>query len=364
MIEDMRIPIPICNENFTLPGGGSIKEFAKALGGKLSQAAVDVIFQKLGLNKIFTDGTCTVAPSPTDCPWNIDVEKYLPANIKDKVTCGMPDNCFGLHCCVDFEFKIPFVDEPIHKSVPVFLEFDPCNFVLKVGFGQFQHTETLLTYDWGKPSTLTIGNGDPAPITISFTIAQYPKGFIVDLNVKACIPIDGTPFCFPEEGLQLMKQERIPACDARSLANLTNIDFNLNDFMKEVGAEAGQKLAASAARFLLDKFGITPYLLEERCDIKRPPYSSNTDGWRNDCPKPIKKLPKLPKGLVCHLGDTCTKIDCCFNVDFLDMSFHAFLNIDTCDYFIEAAIENKDVKYSLLGDSVDLNTGNNILIIL
>ncbi|KAK6174798.1 hypothetical protein SNE40_013376 [Patella caerulea] len=357
MIEDMRIPIPICNENFTLPGGGSIKEFAKAMGGKLSQAAVDVIFQKLGLNKIFTDGTCSVAPSPKDCPWNIDVEKYLPATLKDKVTCGMPENCFGLHCCVDFEFKIPFVDEPIQKSVPVFLEFDPCNFVLKVGFGQFQHTETLLTYDWGKPSTLTIGNGDPAPITISFTIAQYPKGFIVDLTVKACIPIDGTPFCFPEEGIQLMNQERIPACDARSLANLTNIDFNLNDFMKEVGAEAGQKLAASAARFLLDKFGITPYLLEERCDIKRPPYSSNTDGWRNDCPKPIKKLPKLPKGLVCHLGDTCTKIDCCFNVDFLDMSFHAFLNIDTCDYFIEAAIENKDVRYSLLGDDIDLNTG-------
>ncbi|ESO82597.1 hypothetical protein LOTGIDRAFT_236952 [Lottia gigantea] len=357
MLEGMEIPIPICNENFTLPGGGSIADFAKEMGGKLSEAAVEVIFQKLGLNKIFDEGTCNVPPSPTDCPWNIDVEKYLPAKVKDKVTCGMPDDCFGVNCCVDFQFKIPFIDDPVVKSVFIYAKFDPCDFRLDVGFGKYKHSEKLLTYQWGTPTKLKIGSGDPAPITLTLTINKYTQGFILDLSVLACIPIDGSMFCFPEEGLDLMKDVRIPACDARALANLTDIDFSLEGYFKEIGDQAGQKLAKSAAQFLLDKFGITPFLLDERCDVKREPYSSSIDGWRNDCPKPIKKLPKLPKGLICHIGDTCTKIDCCFDVAFLDMSFHAFLNLDMCDYFLEASIEKKHIKYSLFNDEYNLDTG-------
>ena len=47
------VPIPFCNTNFSnfqLPGNGTILGFAEYLGGQVSDAAVSLIKERLGLS--------------------------------------------------------------------------------------------------------------------------------------------------------------------------------------------------------------------------------------------------------------------------------------------------------------------------
>ncbi|XP_046562951.1 uncharacterized protein LOC124271844 [Haliotis rubra] len=149
LIEKLDVPIPICNENFSLPGNGSLKNLAKLMGGKLIREVVDLVFQKLGLDKVLSDRSCPVLEPQTDCPWALpDYKNLLPASFQDNVTCKQPDNCFGIECCVDFSFDIPLFENPLVKHVPFFLKFEPCNFTVEVGFGSYYHKERLLTYNW------------------------------------------------------------------------------------------------------------------------------------------------------------------------------------------------------------------------
>ena len=51
ILENIRVPIPVCNENdnIVLPGDGSIEEFAKIIGQDFGQAALDVVLELLDL---------------------------------------------------------------------------------------------------------------------------------------------------------------------------------------------------------------------------------------------------------------------------------------------------------------------------
>ncbi|XP_046562947.1 uncharacterized protein LOC124271840 [Haliotis rubra] len=508
LIEKLDVPIPVCNENFSFPGNGSLNSLAEQMGGKLIREVVDVVFRKLGLDKILIDGGCTALTPQPDCPWTLPNYKHLlPASFQHNVNCKLPDNCFGIECCVDFSFDIPLFENPLVKHVPFFLKFEPCNFNVEVGFGSYYHKERLLTYNWGTENQLHIGNDNPSPVVIKFKISKYPKGFLVDLSVHTCIPIDGDSFsvfkiskypkgflvdlsvhtcipidgdrfcvffysrfkiskfkiskypkgflvdlsvhtsipidgdrfcvffysrfkiskfkiskypkgflvdlsvhtcipidgdrfcvffysrfkiskfkiskypkgflvdlsvhtcipidgdsfCYPEGGMTLMNQEKIPACDANALVEFTKQNFSVSDWLRDLDLDINLKsLFQAAARLLLDRFGISEFLLDDRCDVSRTPYKPSVYGWRNECPKSIGKLPNLPSGLYCHLADTCTKINCCFHVPFLEMSFNAVLNVDMCDYVIYAAIENKTRTLGMLGNGIDLDAGTSL----
>ena len=52
VFENLLIPIPVCNIDFTtfsLPGDGTVQQFAQHLGENIGNAAVDIVIQKLGL---------------------------------------------------------------------------------------------------------------------------------------------------------------------------------------------------------------------------------------------------------------------------------------------------------------------------
>ena len=80
ILSDIRIPIPICNENaiFVLPGDGSIEDFARIYGDGFSKTAVDVVLQRLGLevsevtvpltiDKLMTSGVTIVSRRRLTC---------------------------------------------------------------------------------------------------------------------------------------------------------------------------------------------------------------------------------------------------------------------------------------------------------
>lgn len=50
------------------------------------------------------------------------------------------------------------------------------------------------------------------------------KGFIVDVKVSICFPLDDETICIPnDEGLHLLKNEEIPVCDQRALVNFKSM---------------------------------------------------------------------------------------------------------------------------------------------
>lgn len=46
--------------------------------------------------------------------------------------------------------------------------------------------------------------------------------------------------------------------------------------------------------------------------------------------------------VTCYVPSLCTAVDCCVDVPDLDMSFHAYLSIDPCQYTLRVGID----KYS------------------
>ena len=39
------------------------------------------------------------------------------------------------------------------------------------------------------------------------------KGFIVDVMIKICLPINGEVYCIPESGFHLLQQQQFPLCE-------------------------------------------------------------------------------------------------------------------------------------------------------
>ena len=53
----------------------------------------------------------------------------------------------------------------------------------------------------------------------SYRIDKYDAGFIVDLSLTICFPIGGEQVCIPDDGIVLLEQEDIPACNITAIIN-------------------------------------------------------------------------------------------------------------------------------------------------
>ena len=58
----------------------------------------------------------------------------------------------------------------------------------------------------------------------------------------------------------------------------------------------------------------------------------------SDCPLTIPLTP-LPAPASCFIPSHCTAVDCCVDVDFLQRSFHAYIDLNTCDNMFTIGIE-------------------------
>ena len=53
VLDHVWVPIPLCNTNatsFTLPGDGTVDGFIRELGGRIGNAAIDLVLEKFGLS--------------------------------------------------------------------------------------------------------------------------------------------------------------------------------------------------------------------------------------------------------------------------------------------------------------------------
>ncbi|KAL8609977.1 hypothetical protein ACOMHN_029470 [Nucella lapillus] len=368
MFENFQIPIPGCAD-FVLPGNGSLRELARSVGNTLSSSTVRYFMKALKLDTVLKEGSCEALTAPK-CPWTIDVQKFLSPKFKDKLTCVMTPNCLGVTCCLDVTLKLPLMQQPLLLHVPFSFVFSPCdNMKVRMAVGSFVNEEQLLNYEFGQKRELTIGKGqfegEQAPLTVTFKVDHYRKvdpnydeGFLVDLNIRLCVPFDGESICFPDKaGFDVMKKQKVPVCNPASIADLKN--FNLTAFLESTRQPLNAKaLTRTVALTLLNKFGITDDLQTPGCDLERAPYSPAVDGWRNECPFPTQYLPKLDaRKMACHLSAACNRVDCCIHSSFLGISFHAWVELN-CDLYLQAGVERlASPKLYVMGDEVDWNQG-------
>ncbi|XP_072033123.1 uncharacterized protein [Amphiura filiformis] len=150
ILSNTRFPIPLCNTNatFTLPGGGSIDGFVRALGDNVGQAAVAVVLRQLGLEQYISNQQCSLQPTDLDdtsCPSGFQI----PA-IDRILQCSIEETCLGIKCCVNLNFKI---DELMLKT---WLILDPCNFTISIGFEKLSVDIPLFSYEWGTEEVLEV----------------------------------------------------------------------------------------------------------------------------------------------------------------------------------------------------------------
>ncbi|VDI06314.1 Hypothetical predicted protein [Mytilus galloprovincialis] len=292
LLTKQEIPIPICNENFTLPGGGSFAGFLTALGGKLTGQAFDLVIKEMGL-------------------------------------------------------ELPFGDFHVSYNIPFWFKMSPCDFDIDIKFGPFQHKTVLLNYDWGTPGVLTIGKGDKPPITINYSIDKMPngQGFIVDVKITICFPLGDDPFCIPEHGLHMLQHQEIPACSKNFTDMMKN--FSVSEIAKDFGLELKAGLKEGAVQFILERLGLEEFFSGPKCDKRRPPYSPAVQGWNNECPLSIFNLPNIEEMMSCHFTETCTGIECCVEIPYLGLTLHPFFLLDPCQYTLSFGINTINNTFSL-----------------
>ncbi|XP_053398719.1 uncharacterized protein LOC128556879 [Mercenaria mercenaria] len=342
-LKGFEVPIPVCNGNFSLQG--SLSSIADALGGQINREVFDLLLKQIGIDGIIKEGSCTLPPPPTECPPAMNISTMIPSFMKNILHCELADNCFGISCCVHFDFTIPLSSIELEVSFPVWFKMDPCDFHVDTGIGALQFEEQLLKYEWGKESTVAIGSGKDAPIKIIYAIDNYEDGFIIDLRVDICLPIAGEKHCIPKDGLSLLEKEKIPACSLTAWSNIT--DFSLRDWVESKGESIGEQLSSAGRDALVDLLGLNDLLLSPPCDRKRSPYSPSLSGWNNMCPLSFVNLPALPSVVSCSVPDYCTGINCCLDIKEIGLAIKAYIDVNMCNYIISGGIETQTFKFSL-----------------
>ncbi|XP_038050728.1 uncharacterized protein LOC119723897 [Patiria miniata] len=333
IMADQRIPIPLCNANFSLalPGDGSVKGFLKELGDNVGQAAIQLVLTKLNLEDIITEETCELPPAvatSSHCP-----TISLPF-LENVVQCTIDDHCLGIQCCIHLDFVIT------ELMLSARIQVDPCNFQLYVAFENWELNITLFSYTWGKMETTELGNAMKLSYSIDKLTAQ--KVFSVTLNVMLCI--DDTCTMTPVLDHVWVP---IPLCNINATSFTLPGDGTVGGFIRDLGGRIGN----SAIDLVLEKFGLSEYLHTGQCGIGTP------GTLRSTCP--AVDVTQLPDFLSCTVSDSCLGIQCCLEMDLkiTTRSVNAWVILDPCNFTLSVGFEKWERSVTLfhypLGDVME-----------
>ena len=57
--------------------------------------------------------------------------------------------------------------------------------------------------------------------------------------------------------------------------------------------------------------------------------------------------------MTCMITETCSGIDCCAEIPYMDLTIHAFFIINTCQYTIKFGINTEQMELSLFEGGID-----------
>ncbi|XP_072033122.1 uncharacterized protein [Amphiura filiformis] len=165
ILVDTRLPIPLCNTEFSFSdlGVNSITELAESFGGNIAQAGIDWALSELGIKEYITGNLCTIPTGQNTCP-----APSLPTN-QDILVCAIDEHCLGIQCCVNLDFRVT------QLMLKAWLIIDPCDFQFSIGFENFDLNFTLFAYEWGKHEQIKIAD---------IWRSGVPNTYFVDENIQ------------------------------------------------------------------------------------------------------------------------------------------------------------------------------------
>ncbi|XP_072033124.1 uncharacterized protein [Amphiura filiformis] len=304
ILNDIQIPIPLCNDDFFLPGNGTIEGFVKAIGDTVGQTAVDVVLSELGIQDYITNNECTVPATivdPSTCPAVAEVP-----SITNNIECTPTENCLGIECCVNIDFKIA------RLMLKTWLTVDICQFRFAMGFENWSKNLSMYAYDWDLSGTEKIGDF----LTMKFSFGLHDTEPILQVSLTLNLCVDNHCEDIPIfNGISIP----LPRCDGNGIIPG---DGTVEGFLTAIGGTVG----AVGINFIADQLGIGRYVTEEDCRQGQLVQTANS------CPSISLSFP--PDILSCRTTQYCTGIQCCVPIDIkVDVLFlNVWLSIDPCNY--------------------------------
>ncbi|CAG2196996.1 unnamed protein product [Mytilus edulis] len=183
---------------------------------------------------------------------------------------------------------------------------------------------------------IAVGIGDGISRTEMLSVVQDPNYFI------------NTTY----ENLHSSLEETI----IESIKCSADVSSFISGWLKQAGMEVLDGVKEGGKQLILKRLGLEDFFSGPKCDKERKPFTPNVGGWNNECPLGILDKPELPADkMACHFKDTCTGIECCIEIPFLDVTLHPFLIIDPCEYTLNYGVNTINETIQLINYEWDLH---------
>ncbi|VDI08519.1 Hypothetical predicted protein [Mytilus galloprovincialis] len=295
---------------------------------KLSTSAILVLLDTLGVSPFLKKKECSRQdPSSifalqyqgwsTDCKSSTTALPHLDTSV---ITCYLDDSCNNVQCCLDVDL--------IDRSLHFFLNFDPCNYVIKVGIERLEMDIFLTDYQWGKWKEMDLFG----ILKIKFLINDLSteQEYAISMTASVCLESNGT--C---QEFHILDRIRVPK----------PVYFSLSKYMSEKGLI---QLNQMAVLDVLETLGVSSYLKSPSCDRNAAPFTVHNNGWSNDCASTIGLNEVISGHSSCYSPDKCTAIYCCTDIPQLNITVNTGIDLDICDYRLTVSLEEVTLEYSLV----------------
>ncbi|VDI23782.1 Hypothetical predicted protein, partial [Mytilus galloprovincialis] len=336
IIENNLLPKAACDwtsdfyiANFSLTDWLEMKHYT--IVDSLPSNILYQLYEETNIGHYFLDDKCSRSNSSwsKDCGMNMTLME-LPA----EVSCYITDTCTGIQCCV--------MNTLLQQTFEISFLLDSCNSRISIGIEKIQYNSTLLDFQWGAHYSFSL----QGIVRVEYSIEDLytERYYLVNMRIRFCY--ESTEYQCDEkytilQNMKLPKQQ----CDWRS--GFSTPGFSLENWYHQHSMAPGSQLQDWMISELLNDLGISIYLNVKQCSRHSSPFYPSNLGWNKGCTNSIN-LPQLPEPTTCYLDTSCTRVECCVDVDFIPYSFHTYMNIDPCKQIITVGTErfHRNISFS------------------
>ncbi|VDI03913.1 Hypothetical predicted protein, partial [Mytilus galloprovincialis] len=310
------------------------------LSEKLSTNAVLLLMNTLGIAPFLKAKQCSRDdPSSvfaaqyqgwsTDCRSTSIVLPHLDTSV---ITCYLDDSCNNVQCCLDVSL--------IDRSLYFFVNFDPCNYILKFGIERLEMDILLNSYHWGEWEEMDLYG----VLKIKYLIYDFyaEQQYAISMVIGLCWEYNG-----PCQEFQILDRNRVPKTFCNWDKAFKIPDFSITEYIMEKGLTQLNQMAVSD---VLEALGVSSYLKSPSCDRNTAPFTVHNNGWSNDCSTKATVVLEEPisNHTSCYIPDKCTAIYCCTDIPLLNITVNTGVDLDMCNYQLTVTLEEVTLEYTLV----------------
>ncbi|XP_052083604.1 uncharacterized protein LOC127720904 [Mytilus californianus] len=307
---------------------------------KLSTNAILMLMDTLGIAPFLKEKQCSRHdPSSVFAAqyqgWSTDCRSTsisLPHLDTSVITCYLDDSCNNVQCCLDVDL--------IDRSLYFFVNFDPCNYVLKFGIERLEMDILLNSYHWGEWEEMDLYG----VLKIKYLIDDFyaEQQYAISMVIGLCWEYNG-----PCQELQILDRSRVPKTLCNWDKGFKIPDFSISEYMLEKGLTQLNQMTASD---VVETLGVSSYLKSPSCDRSATPFTVHNNGWSNDCSSKATVVLEEPisNHTSCYIPDKCTAVYCCTDTPLLNITVNTVVDLDICNYKLTVTLEEVTLEYTLV----------------